>query len=81
MSSRRWGTDTRVNIFDPRSFTTRGDEWNQNADGVDRPIIMVMSKSDLFELLRMRRENLATKEFLAMCATTIFLVSKQKQNL
>ena len=50
------GTDIRVNIFDPRSFTIHGDEWNQNADGVDRPIIMIMSRSDHFEWLRMRDE-------------------------
>ena len=45
--------DIGVNIFDPRSFTIPGDEWNQNADEVDRPIIMVISRSDQFEWLRM----------------------------
>ena len=50
------GTDVRVNIFDPRSGQIFGDEENQHSDGMDKPIIMVMSLTGHYEWLRLRDE-------------------------
>ena len=50
------GTDLRVNIYDPRNGQIFGDEENQLAGGIDRPIIMVMCFGGHYEWLRMRNE-------------------------
>ena len=50
------GTDIRVNIYDPRSRQIFGDEENQLAGGIDKPIIMAMSLGGHFEWLRLRNE-------------------------
>ena len=50
------GTDIRVNIFDPRSGQIFGNEENQRSDGMDKPIIMVMSLTGHYEWLRLRYE-------------------------
>ena len=50
------GTDTRVNIFDPRSGQILGDEENERSDGIDKPIIMVLSLRGHYEWLRLRDE-------------------------
>ena len=50
------GTDIRVNIYDPRSKQIFGDEENQLASGIDKPIIMVMSFGGHYEWLRLRNE-------------------------
>ena len=48
------GTDIRVNIYDPRSRQVFGDEENQDSDGTDKPIIMIMSSTGHYESLRLR---------------------------
>ena len=50
------GTDIRVNIFDPMSRQIFGDEENQRSDGIDKPIIMIMSFASHFEWLRLRTD-------------------------
>ena len=50
------GTDLRVNIYDPRNGQIFGDEENQLAGGIDRPIIMVMCFGGHYEWLRLRNE-------------------------
>ena len=50
------GTDIRVNIYDPRSKQIFGDEENQLASGIDKPIIMVISFGGHYEWLRLRNE-------------------------
>ena len=50
------GTDIRVNIFDPRSGQIIGDEENKRSDGIDKPIIMVLSLSGHYEWLRLRND-------------------------
>ena len=50
------GTDIRVNIFDPRSRQIFGDEENKRSDGMDKPIIMVMSLTGHYEWLRLQEE-------------------------
>ena len=50
------GTDIRVNIFDPASRQIFGDEENKRSDGMDKPIIMVMSLTGHYEWLRLRDE-------------------------
>ena len=49
-------TDTRVNIFDPRSGQILVDEENERSDGIDKPIIMVLSLRGHYEWLRLREE-------------------------
>ena len=48
------GSDIRVNIYDPRSRQVFGDEENQDSDGTDKPIIMIMSLTGHYEWLRLR---------------------------
>ena len=50
------GTDIRLNIFDPRSQQIFGDEENIRSDGMDKPIIMVISLTGHYEWLRLREE-------------------------
>ena len=50
------GTDIRVNIFDPMSRQIFGNEENQRSDGIDKPIIMIMSFASHFEWLRLRTD-------------------------
>ena len=50
------GTDIRVNIYDPNSEQIFGDEENQLAGGIDKPIIMIMSWGGHFEWLRLKSE-------------------------
>ena len=48
------GSDIRVNIYDPNSVYILGDEANIRVDGIDKPIIMVMSAGAHYEWLRLR---------------------------
>ena len=48
------GCDLRVNIYSPASEYVLGNEENFRADGVEKPIIMVMSRAGHYEWLRMK---------------------------